>query len=294
MLEVPLARPLLLALFVVSGLVFGAVWWRTELARSARRERASVLPGPRHVLVGAVTDFLDTLGIGSFATTTAALRLGKVVDDRSIPGTLNVGHTLPTVAQALIYVTIVEVDMATLMVMIVAAVCGAWIGAGTVSRWSRRWVQVAIGSGMVAATGLMVCTAIGLLPKGGDSLSLGGLRLATGAVVNFALGALMTAGIGLYAPCMILVSLLGMNPTAAFPIMMGSCALLMTVASTRFVRTSAYDLRAALGLTLGGAPAVFVAAFLVRALPLAMVRWLIIGVAAYTAATLLDAARRDA
>ena len=78
----------------------------------------------------------------------------------------------------------------------------------------------------------------------------------------------MMLGIGLYAPCMILVSLLGMNPTAAFPIMMGSCAFLMPVSSVRFVRAQTYDVRAALGLALGGLPAALIAAKLVESLPL--------------------------
>jgi len=110
---------------------------------------------------------------------------------------------------------------------------------------------------------------------------------------NFMLGSLMTLGIGLYAPCMIVVCLLGMNPKAAFPIMMGSCAFLMPVASARFVRERAFDVRAALGLLLGGIPAVLIAAFLVKSLPLTAVRWLVVVVVIYTAVTLLMAARRD-
>ncbi len=62
------------------------------------------------------------------------------------------------------------------------------------------------------------------------------MKLVLGLAGNFMLGALMTLGIGLYAPCMILVGLLGMNATAAFPIMMGSCAFLMPIASAKFVQ----------------------------------------------------------
>jgi uncharacterized membrane protein YfcA len=124
-------------------------------------------------------------------------------------------------------------------------------------------------------------------------VSLSGARLAVAIAVNFVLGALMTLGIGLYAPCMILVSLLGMDPKVAFPIMMGSCAFLMPVGSIRFVGEGRYDLRAAVGLALGGVPAVLLAAFVVRALPLGAVRWLVIVVVVYTAAALLRAARRE-
>jgi uncharacterized membrane protein YfcA len=103
----------------------------------------------------------------------------------------------------------------------------------------------------------------------------------------------MTLGIGLYAPCMILISLLGMNPTTAFPIMMGSCAFLMPVGSLRFIRERSYSLRAALGLAIGGVPGVLVAAYIVKSLPLATVRWLVIAVVLYTAISMLISASNE-
>jgi uncharacterized membrane protein YfcA len=92
---------------------------------------------------------------------------------------------------------------------------------------------------------------------------------------------------------MILVSLLGMNPTAAFPIMMGSCAFLMPVGSLRFIREESYHFRAALGLAIGGVPAVLLAALIVKSLPLWAVRWLVIAVVLYAAATLLRSAMAE-
>jgi uncharacterized membrane protein YfcA len=290
----PSARPILLALFALVGAGFAAAWARA-IRRDLQAEShpAPWRPGAFHLAVGFVTDFLDTLGIGSFATTTAAYRLAGRVDDRLVPGTLNVGHALPTIVQALVYVTIIDVDMTTLVVMIGAAVAGAWLGSGVVAGWPRRTVRAVMGAALLGAAGLMLASALGALPRGGAALALPGVRLAAGAAGNFALGALMAAGIGLYAPCMILVSVLGMSPAAAFPIMMGSCALLMPVGSVRFVQRRAYDVRAALGLTLAGTPAVLIAAFVVRSLALGAIRWLVIGVALYTATTLLLAARRE-
>ena len=192
--------------------------------------------------VGAVTNFFDTLGIGSFATTTAMFRLRKMVPDRLIPGTLNVGHTIPTIAQAFIYTSIIPVDVLTLFAMIAAAILGAWLGAGVVASWSKQRVQLGMGAALLVAATLMLITQVQamtgsrILPLGGDALGVRGTLLVVAIVGNFLLGALMTLGIGLYAPCMILVSLLGMNPTAAFPIMMGSCAFLMPVGSLRFIR----------------------------------------------------------
>ena len=277
----------LVTLFYVVVLVNGV-----RRARHGGANAEPTAPRPGGIATGFVANFFDTLGIGSFATTTAIFRHWRMVRDERIPGTLNVGHTLPTIAQAFIFTTLVPVDARTLVAMIAAAVLGAWLGAGVVARLPRRGVQVGMGLALVGAAALMAAQALDLIPGGGTLLRLDGARFALGLAGNFLLGALMTIGIGLYGPCMILVSLLGMNPTAAFPIMMGSCAFLMPVASARFVRARAFDPRAAVALLVGGVPAVLVAAFIVKSLPLTYVRWLVVVVVTYTAATLLRAARR--
>ena len=167
--------------------------------------------------IGAITNFFDALGIGSFATTTALFRFLRLVPDRIIPGTLNAGHTLPTVVQAFIYTTMVKVDVLTLFALIAAAVLGAWLGAGIVASWPKRRVQIGMGAALLGAATLMLMTQLNLFPGGGDALGVRGVKLLIGVSVNFLLGALMSLGIGLYAPCMILVSLLGMNPDSRVP-----------------------------------------------------------------------------
>jgi hypothetical protein len=156
-----------------------------------------------------------------------------------------------------------------------------------------HWVRLARGRApaRVRAPGA-AATANGFVTNFFDTLGIGA-RLALGLAGNFALGALMTLGIGLYAPCLILVSLLGMSPVTAFPIMMGSCAFLMPVGSVRFLRAGSYDLRAAIGLTVGGIPAVLIAAYLVKSLPLDAVRWLVVVVVIYTAGMMLRSAARE-
>jgi uncharacterized membrane protein YfcA len=247
-------------------------------------------PTPLSIGVGAVTNFFDTLGIGSFATTTAMFRAFRMVPDRIIPGTLNAGHTLPTVVQAFFYIAVIPVDVVTLISMIAAAVLGAWLGAGIVAGWPKRYVQIGMGFALLAAATFFTMTNLGLFPSGSDSLGVRGGLLVAAVLGNFLLGALMSLGIGLYAPCMVLISLLGMNATTAFPIMMGSCAFLMPVGSLKFIRERAYSLRVALGIALGGIPGVIVAAKIVKSLDLHTVRWLVIVVVLYTATTMLWAA----
>jgi uncharacterized membrane protein YfcA len=266
---------------------------RRAKAPAAAPETDTRFPTGQQVGVGFVTNFFDTLGIGSYAPTTSIFKFTKMVNDRVIPGTLTVGHTLPTITQTFIYTTIIEVDITTLIAMIAAAVLGAWLGAGVVARWPKRNIQIGMGTALLVAATLMLMTQLKLFPAGGDAIGVEGTRLYLAVAVNFVLGALMTLGIGMYAPCMILVSLLGMNPKAAFPIMMGSCAFLMPIAAARFIKEGSFAMRPSLGLALGGVPAVMIAAFIVKELPLDYVRWLVIAVVVFAATSMLRSAIVD-
>jgi len=273
------------ALFIVLGIVTAGYF--VVLARSFKALSISI--------ISFIANFFDTLGIGSFATTTAMVRQLKLIPDEHIPGSLNVGYVIPTVVQAYIYTQLVPVDITTLIALIAAAVFGAWLGAGVVSSWPRRKVQVGMGVALLVAALIMVAKQpqVGLMPAGGDALALTGTKLIIGIVGNFILGAFMTIGIGLYAPCMILIYLLGMRPTAAFPIMMGSCAFLMPLASVQFIRAGSYARSAVIGMLIAGIPAVFIAALLVKSMPLSTVQWLVVVVVTYTAISMLRAARRE-
>jgi len=270
------------------------MWW-SAVTKSTPKDTALEMG------TGFVTNFFDTLGIGSFAPTTSIFKFFKLVPDRLIPGTLNVGHTLPTITEAFIYTAVIAVDPITLILMIAAAVAGAYLGAGVVASWPKKKVQIGMGSALLAAAALFTYKNLPTLTgqpnllSGADmgTLDLQGLKLVVGLAGNFALGALMTLGIGMYAPCMILVGLLGMNAKSAFPIMMGSCAFLMPVSSARFVKKDAYALRPALALALGGIPGVLIAAFIVKDMNLVYVRWLVIGVVLIASTMMLRSAAKD-
>lgn len=282
-------RVALFAALAVVSIGFLAVWLAAILRPAGTRQT----PGWLDTGVGFVTNFFDTLGIGSFATTSAFFKLWGMVSDEQIPGTLVVGHTPPSLLQAFIFIAVVQVDFTTLALMIASSAAGAWLGAGIVSRLPRFRIRVAMGSALFAAAAIMTLVQVRLIPGGGDALGLSGAALALAIAGNLLFGALMTLGIGLYAPCMILVSLLGMNPRAAFPIMMGSCAVLMSVGSVPFIRAERYNRKAALGLTAGGIPGVLLAAFVVKSLPLDAVRYLVIAVVIYTASMMLRSAAQE-
>ncbi len=243
---------------------------------------------------GFFTNFFDTLGIGSFAPQTAIFKFFKLVDDRLIPGTLNVGNTIPTVVQAFIFMTGGKVDQLTLMSMSTAAPLGALLGAGIVSKMSRTKVQLGLGFGLMAVAIIIIAGFLKLMPVGGEAIGLTGWKLALIVVMSFIFGALQTIGVGFYAPCMAMVYTLGLHPQTAFPIMMTATAMLMVTGGGRFVKENAYDRKTAISLTIAGVAGVFLAAFVIKSLPLIVLKWVVCVVVIYTSVWMfISAARKD-
>lgn len=270
-----------LSLLGILTLYFGFAFIKDYL-QAAKENRLEKSNFWANGIVGFITNFFDTLGIGSFAPTTALFKFFKLTDDRTIPGTLNVSMTIPVVAEAFIFMTVIKVEPITLFAMLAAAAIGAIIGAGYVSKLEKGKVQLGMGIALLVVAFVMLAGQLKLFPSGGDAIGLTGAKLIIAVVANFVLGALMTLGIGLYAPCMALVFALGLSPKVAFPIMMGSCAFLMPSAGIKFVKEGAYDKKASLAITIFGIVGVLIAAYIVKELPLATLKWMVIAVIFYT------------
>ncbi len=276
----------LLAALAALGLTFTFILLRTAAQRGELRPRLEAIG------LGAVTNFFDTLGIGSFATTTAWIKFRRLVPDAFIPATLNVGHALPTVAQSAIFLAIlgVHVDPALLASCIVAAVLGSLLGARLVVRAPVRVVQAVVGFALLVAALLYAMSNLDLMPIGGQAAALPPAAMTVAIAVHFVLGALMAFGIGLYAPSLILLSLLGLDPRLAFPIMASACAFLMPTTGFSFMKSRRIDLRIVLGIAIGGIPAVLLAAFVVKEMPVTWLRWGVVVVVLYAAFLLLRSA----
>jgi len=241
-------------------------------------------------IIGFVVNFFDVLGIGAFAPQTALLKFTKQTDDRVLPGTLNVANTIPVLIQALIFIQIVEVESITLLTMLLSAAAGAVLGAGIVSKLAVTKIQITMGLALLVTAFFMLAGQMDWIQGGGEAIGLTGWKLVLAIGANFILGAFMTVGIGLYAPCMALVYALGMSPLVAFPIMMGSCAFLMPPASAKFIKEGAYNRKAAVSMAIPGAIAVLIAAFVVKSLPLDTLRWVVIVVIIYTSVVMFRSA----
>ena len=242
-------------------------------------------------LIGLVTDFFDTLGIGSFAPTTLLFKVTKCLDtDKKIPGTLNVAHTVPVIMEAVLFLTGVKVEGVTLFSMIAAAIAGALVGARIVNKLPEKKIQLVMGVCLIVTAFLMASGQLGWLKAlgaGNEAVGLTGIKLIIGIVGNFILGALMMAGVGLYAPCMAMVYMLGLSPLVAFPIMMGSCAGLMAIGSPEFIKAGNYSRIGSVAITIGGVIGVTIAYTLVKSMPLAVLTWVIIGVVIVTGISMI-------
>ncbi|HHQ4805539.1 sulfite exporter TauE/SafE family protein [Aeromonas veronii] len=281
--------------FIAGGLVFifmlVQACWRKK--QSGSFEATPFWPV---ALIGGVANFLDTLGVGSFAVKTACYKQFKLIDDRVLPGTLNGQCVLPTVTQSLIFVGAVAVEPLTLISMMMAAAAGAAWGARHVASFDRQTIRLVMAISLLVVAGLIFAGLLGLFPVGGDAMGLSGYKLVIALIGNFIFGVLMNVGIGLFAPCMTLVYLLGMNPLAAFPIMMGSTAVLSVFSAGTFIRKGAFDAKAVLAVAIFGPIGVVLAAMLVKSMDMEMLKWLVAFIVIYTSWTMYAswrAARRS-
>ena len=280
-----------LQIVLYAAFVIYAIYFFVNIAKAKKNNEFEEEPFWKPVVTGFFTNFFDTLGIGSFAPTMFMFKaLKHNIPDKKIPGTLNVADCLPVLLEAIIFIGAVKVDPVTLIVLIAAAVVGSYIGAGIISKMEERKVQLVMGIALLASAALFVASLVGIMPIGGTALGLTGGKLILAAVIFFVLGALMTAGIGLYAPAMVVVFSMGMDPASAFPIMMGSCALLMPVASAKFIKEDTYAKKNSILIALSGLVGVVVAYKFFSGLDIEKLKILVVIVVTITGLIMLKSA----
>ncbi|TCD46698.1 sulfite exporter TauE/SafE family protein [Streptococcus sp. X16XC17] len=235
--------------------------------------------------IGYVTDLLDTLGIGTFATTTSLFKVtGLVKDDRQIPATMTTAHVIPVLVEALLFITIVEIDVMTLVAMAFSSFSGALVGARLTKNWNTKQVQRILGTLLVLAAIVMVYRMLAN-PGEGNSETVRGLHgiwLLVGMVFDFIIGALMTMGLGNYAPELIFFSLMGINPSVALPVMMLDAAMILVASSREFIRSDRVHWPGVLGIMAGGVLGVLTAALFLTSLDVNHLKILVVFIVLFT------------
>jgi uncharacterized membrane protein YfcA len=278
---------LLIALLIILGIA--VLSYGFALARAAIAQRAT--PGAEALALGAVVNFLDTLGIGSFAPTTAWFKFRRMVPDRLIPPTLLCGLTPPAMTESIVFLISlgVLVDPLLLFGCAIAVLAGGLVGVRMVVR-ARVWiVQMIVAIGLLLAAAAYAMTNLHLFPGGGTASSLPLGLMIVAILANFAFGILANFGVGNYAPTLVMLSLMGMDPRLCFPIMAGGASLMGAGASMKHISIGQVDLKIVLGLAIGGIPGVLVAAYIVKTMPIDTLRWLVFAVVLYAAAVMAHA-----
>jgi uncharacterized membrane protein YfcA len=268
------------------------LYYAAALIRAAIAQKA--VPNLEALILGAIVNFFDALGIGSFATTTAWMKFRRMVPDRLIPPTMIAGLTPPVLAESVIFLMLlgVLVDPILLFGCAAATMAGGLVGAPLVAR-ARVWVvQLTVAIGLILAAAAYAMTNLHLFPGGGTATGLPPIQTLIAIGVSFGLGLLANFGVGNFAPTLVILSLMGMDPRLCFPIMATGGSLMGVGAGMRHIRIGQIDLRIVLGLALGGIPAVIVAALIVKSMPLELLRWMVLVVVLYAAVVLLRAALR--
>jgi len=260
------------------------------LIRAALAARA--LPRPEALLLGAIVCFFDALGIGNFAPTTAWFKFRRMVPDRLIPQTLLVGLTPPAMAESLLFLLAFsgQLDPVLLFSCVIAVFLGGLAGVPLVTR-ARVWVvQSTVAIGLLVAAIFYAMKNLDISPDVGTAHSLPPLLMVVAIAANFGFGLLANFGVGNFAPTMAMFGLMGLDPKLSFPIMAGGAALMGAGSSFQHIRVGEVDLKVVLGLAIGGIPAVLLAVFIVKEMPILYLRWLVFAVVLYAAAVMAHAA----
>jgi len=283
----------MLLILLVGGLSLGAFGLFAGIVREANKT-SQLVPKPEALALGAVTNFFDTLGIGSFAPTIAWFRFRKMVPDRLMPLTMFIGYTIPAILQGVIFLTLIDVDPILLFGCIVAIVIGGYMGVPIAAKSPVRLIQAVVGIALLIAALFFILANLNLLPVGGTANALPPALTVAAIIANLIFGILLSFGVGNYAPSLAMFSLMGMDPRLSFPIMAAGAGFSGIAAGFQCVRKVQLDWRVVLGLTIGAIPSVLFAAFIIKKAELELLRWLVAVVVTYAGLTLIYSATRKA
>ncbi|NMM54674.1 sulfite exporter TauE/SafE family protein [Paenibacillus aquistagni] len=277
---------IILALIVLINVTF-AVRFIVDVVK--HREEIKKEPGNGIMLAfsSTIIFFFSTFGVSDFAISSIFYRKAKLVSDKKLPGTLNTQCVIPVAVMALAFITVINVDIKTLVVCIVAQIIGAYIGPRFVVKLSPKVIRRFIGVGLVIATMFILAGKFNLVPSGGTATGLYGSKLVIAAICLFVYGALNNIGIGSYALTMVTVYALGLNPVVAFPIMMGACTFSVPIGSMQFIKYGEYSRKITLFTSTFGVLGVLVGVYLVKGLDVSMLQWVVAAILLYSGVSML-------
>ena len=246
--------------------------------KNTERGEENLQFGKKHAVYNAVValiaNFLDVEGIGTHAVNAVAFKLGKSVEDGNIPGTMNVGAAVPCCLAAFLFFPMYNAQPLTLVLLIAAAVAGAFLLAGIIGKLNMLGIRLLMGVGLIIMSVFMLIRAfkLGNVDFEGTAIELTGVKLVIGILCSFIFGGLMNIGVGYYAPMLAICSMLGLDVTSSMAIVFGACSMLMAFGNgPQLIKTGKVDIVASACQIVFGSIGVALAYFLVKGLPMNIV-----------------------
>jgi uncharacterized membrane protein YfcA len=235
----------------------------------------------------SVIFFFSSFGISDFAVSTILYRKMKWLTDKRLPGTLNTQCVIPVAVMALAFISVIQVDIVTLSICIIAQVIGAYFGPRFVVKLTPRSIRIFMGTGLMIATLFILISKFHFIPSGGTAIALSHTKLAIAAGCLFVFGALNNIGIGSYAPTMMTIYALGMNPAVAFPIMMGAATFSVPIGSMEFIKYGQYSRKITLFAATFGVLGVLMGVYLINQLDVSLLQWIVAAILFYSGISML-------
>jgi uncharacterized membrane protein YfcA len=227
-------------------------------------EKLSFLEQAKIAFIGFISNLLDTVGIGSFAVIVAMRKmLGVMPDDVKLIGSMNIQAVITALAQMLIFLHYIKLDLTTMLVSIAMITLGGFLSGLIAVRINKAIVHNVMLIAFIVTGILLFLIQLDVLQFTSTSDAITGIRLGIFAIFMLIAGMLPAFGVGYYSLVKTSIFLFGVNPIIAFPIMAAASSYQMPVTAITFMSKNKFYTKSSILLAIFGLIGVFIAAPLI-------------------------------
>ncbi|NBX84934.1 MAG: sulfite exporter TauE/SafE family protein [Gammaproteobacteria bacterium] len=218
-------------------------------------QSCNVLSTPQKIKLmasGFLAFVADCIGVGSFAVNIALAKFLNTFSDEELPPMVNGAQIVPGALEAIFFMQLINVDMTTLIVLVLGTCIGGILGGHVVSKLSKQAIRFSMMICFSFIICLIISKQLNLMPVGGNLTALTSWKLLIGFFAMLVCGALTSVGIGLFAMVQGVLFLLNVSPAVAFPIMTTAGAMQQPLTTLVFLKQKKIPLKRTFFVSLGG------------------------------------------
>ena len=178
---------IVILLMVIIGILDAA--FAVVICKVIRDHREAVRKEPGNAVFlaffTALMFFLGTFGISDGALANIVYPRMGLVETKKIPGTMIAESVLPVFVMTLGDLSLVQVDLWTLLLPVAGQVVGSLVGERISRHLPERGIKWCVSVGLFLAGTMMLLSRFSLLPGAGNRTELTGLRLALAVMAAF-------------------------------------------------------------------------------------------------------------